>query len=125
EEAEILTLSSAETHIQLVLRNSSDGAVATTPGAHLMAIYNSGAKAPQPPEVRHVGKAYPLASKQATPAVAPPAAPSAPPPPIPRTVEVIRGTTRTEMASPSEPERKKETEKKKMTGRIHASYTLA
>jgi pilus assembly protein CpaB len=124
-EAEILTLTSGEGRIQLVLRNSSDTAVAPTSGAHLTAIYDGGTVAAdssvtQPVVSRHVEKP-PLAPPKPVVSSASPA----PPPARPRTVEVIRGTTRSEVTPPSVTEKKEETEKRKVTRRHYALYMFA
>ena len=121
DEAEILTLTSGEGRIQLVLRNSSDTAIAATPGAHLTAVYNAGATAVvssvPPMPIRHPDK---------PPAVSP--RPLAPVPPLvtpslpPRTIEVIRGTIRSDVTAPNEPKKKIDTEEKKVTGRLYAAY---
>jgi pilus assembly protein CpaB len=121
DEAEILTLTSGEARIQLVLRNSSDAAVAQTPGAHLAAIYNVASSVAQPVVNRYV-------VRPAAAVVKAPVAPVPPPPPTaapPRSVEVIRGTTRSDVAMPHETERKSGVENKKVTRRIYASYTFA
>ena len=121
DEAEILTLTSGEGRIQLVLRNSSDNRVEQTPGAHLTAIYGS---------VDHVVKsAVNRVPERATPPTAMPTKPAAPmvaavpEPPRQRTVEVIRGTTRSDV--PTGREIQGETQKKKVTGRLHAPFLLA
>jgi pilus assembly protein CpaB len=116
-EAEILTLTSGEGRIQLVLRNSSDTAVAPTPGAHLTAVYSSGASsstAPSPPARR----------SEKVVAMAKPTLPAPPAPPPPRTVEVIRGTSRSDVTLPRE-SGQKENEPKKITRRLYAPYRLA
>jgi pilus assembly protein CpaB len=124
DEAEILTLISGEGRIQLVLRNSSDTVVGPTPGAHLAAVYNAGTSSPAPAVNRHFER----------PVAAPPK-PSAPPPPVPQTVppraiEIIRGTTRSDVALPDETkpkakDKKMETEKTKVTRRLYAPYMFA
>jgi pilus assembly protein CpaB len=141
EEAEILTLTSGEGRIQLVLRNFSDNAVAQTPGAHLAAIYNVGANAvktssPQPVASRHFEKPPSAPSAPLIPIAAPP------PPLIPaRTVELIRGTIRSDVAMPgqatipnqtrpnepalNEKDKKIEIERKKVTSRLYAPYQFA
>lgn len=123
DEAEVLTLTSGEGRIQLVLRNSSDNKVEPTPGAHLTAIYGSGDRV-----VRStVPNRYPEKSPTATPtAPKPPAsmAPAIPEPPRQRTVEVIRGTTRSDVPAGRETPGG-DTQKKKVTGRLHATYCLA
>jgi pilus assembly protein CpaB len=109
EEAEILMLTSGEGRIQLILRNSADVSVASTPGVHLKAIYNAsapetGSAAPRRLE-RSTGTAK--STVAAGPAVAAPAAVQKP-----RTIEVIRGTTRTEVSAPTESDRQSSVEKK-------------
>jgi pilus assembly protein CpaB len=88
EDAEILSLASNETRIQLVLRNPLDTEVAKTPGtaiAKLFAGTQFTAPAPSKPVVvRKVVAPAPVAQVK----------PPAPPPPV--TVEVIQGTKRTE-----------------------------
>jgi pilus assembly protein CpaB len=123
EEAEVLTLTSGEARIQLVLRNSSDGAMATTPGAHLKTIYNSGSVAPEPNQNRRVDRSVMTRPKAtvASTAVVPPTEP-----PLPhRTIEVIRGNVRSDVAAPRDSEQKNEPEKKKITRWLHASYQSA
>jgi pilus assembly protein CpaB len=97
DEAEVLTLTSGEGRIQLVLRNSSDTAVAPTPGAHLKAIYSAGTEPVAPKVTQAVARHFePVLS-------APPKLPVPVPPPPPahkRTVEVIRGTTRSDVPTP-------------------------
>jgi pilus assembly protein CpaB len=145
EEAEILTLTSGEGRIQLVLRNSSDNTVAPTPGAHLTAIYSVGANVvktnvAQPVVSRHYDP--PISSQPKLPI---PAVPLAPPPVPTRTVEVIRGIMRSDVAmpdqtppnqrmpihvgpnetAPDEKDKKIEIEKRKVTRRLHATYAFA
>jgi len=52
EQAEILSLASNETRIQLVLRNPLDTEVAKVPGTGMSAIFNDRAPAPKPPMLR-------------------------------------------------------------------------
>jgi pilus assembly protein CpaB len=129
DEAEILTLTSGEGRIQLVLRNSSDTAVTPTPGAHLMAVYNAGAVV-----TKVVGPPAPIANRRVekplavAPNLPPPSALLPPPPPPKRTVEVIRGTTRSDITMTNESNeavKKAETEKKKLTRRLYAQYIPA
>jgi pilus assembly protein CpaB len=129
EEAEILTLTSGEGRIQLVLRNSSDTAVTSTPGAHLVAVYTAGAAvaraaAPAAPIATHRSeKPLPVGPNQIPPSALLPS-----PPPPTRTVEVIRGTTRSDITTTNESNeavKKAETEKKKLTRRLYAPYIPA
>lgn len=118
DEAEILTLTSGEGRIQLVLRNSSDSKIEPTPGAHLAAIYGSADRS-----VRNVVNQAPVRTVSAAPKAPLPPAP-APPTPRPRTVEVIRGTTRSDVpASPETPG--SDTQWKKVIGELYASHAMA
>jgi len=84
EEAETLTLANNRGQIQLVLRNSSDQAMAKTSGSYEPELYRGHGHRPEPaphPRVRPEPK---------TTAIAPP-----PPPPAALEVVVIRGTQRT------------------------------
>ena len=83
QQAEMLSLASTQTSIQLVLRNPLDTDIAKTNGSAVAQLFNSGAALP-PAE-------KPAASIRPTP---PPAALA--PPPTPRVVEVINGIKRTE-----------------------------
>jgi pilus assembly protein CpaB len=119
EEAEILTLTSGEGRIQLVLRNSSDTAVAPTPGAHLKALYSNGTSGESGHEPAPVARHYekPVAPKPLV-AAAPPAPPSAP-----RTVEVIRGTTKSDVTLGKQSgDAVKGSELKKTTRRAYAQH---
>ena len=85
-DAEVLTLSSGEGHIQLVLRNSTDAAAASSPGVQLSEIYGTvtaphAAEVPAPsaaPAERHAARS-----------------PAAPAPSPASTIEVIHGVSRT------------------------------
>ncbi|HXP85978.1 MAG TPA: Flp pilus assembly protein CpaB [Bryobacteraceae bacterium] len=104
EQAETLTLSNSEGHIQLVLRNSSDETIERTTGKNISELYGAAIRATP----TH-GKAYdpvedtakrprpkPVAVAVAPPPPPPVAAPPAPPPPPPMDqVVVIRGTVKT------------------------------
>lgn len=85
-EAEMLTLATDGGHIQLVLRNSTDGAVQTAVGAELSAIY--GVSKP-----RAAGESKPRAAAKPT-SVAWVQKPYSAVAPV-ESVEVIRGTRRT------------------------------
>ena len=93
EQAEVLSLASAETRIQLILRNPMDKEETTTKGTTVSYLYeNKNGLAP-------TGKPAPVASKGTKRAAAPPpppppvkAKPEPPPPPI--VVEVIHGSSR-------------------------------
>jgi pilus assembly protein CpaB len=134
DEAEILTLTSGEGRIQLVLRNSSDTAVAVTPGAHLTAIYNSlnnGATISNsaPAASRHFEKPSSPPAKPLSSSVPPTPSP-APPTLSPHTIEVIRGSTRSDVVlpkdtGPKESGKTSETERKKVMRRFYAPYPLA
>jgi pilus assembly protein CpaB len=86
EQAEMLSLASSQTTIQLVLRNPMDTQIAKTSGTAVVQLFHSNMTLP--PE-----------EKAGQPVVARPAprpARTAPPPPQPRVVEVILGTKRAE-----------------------------
>jgi len=93
QEAEILALTSGEGRIQLVLRNSSDTAIAPTPGANLKGVYAGGATIP-PPTARRVERSVSSPAKvvnsKASAALPVPA----------RSVEVIRGIVRSDVITP-------------------------
>ena len=89
EQAEILSLASNETRIQLVLRNPLDTKEAKTPGTAMARLF--GAAAPTPVAAKPAGR--PMQSKPAPVPVVAVAAPPAPPPP-PLVVEVIHGAQR-------------------------------
>ncbi|HZQ54664.1 MAG TPA: Flp pilus assembly protein CpaB [Bryobacteraceae bacterium] len=86
DQAELLSLASNETRIQLVLRNPLDKAVAKTPGIALASLFSDGNTPPPPPKPKPVA-----IRKAALPHVDPP-------PPAPRSylVEVINGSKRSE-----------------------------
>jgi len=85
EQAEMLSLASSQTTIQLVLRNPLDTQVAKTPGSAVAQLF-------------HPGMVLPPEDKPGAPAAQAPRAKPSPPaaPPKPRTVEVILGTKRAE-----------------------------
>jgi pilus assembly protein CpaB len=97
-EAEILTLANNFGQIQLVLRNSSDQAVAETEGSVISELFG-GKKHPKPaaepaPAPRpRPAKAAPVQTAVAVSPAAPP--PPPPPPAAPSEIVVIRGTQRT------------------------------
>lgn len=105
EQAETLTLSSSEGHIQLVLRNSSDETIERTTGKTTSELYGSAIRATptvkakpstDPTEAPPRPRPKPVAVAKATPPPPPPAPVAvAPPPPPPDQVVVIRGTVRT------------------------------
>jgi pilus assembly protein CpaB len=96
EQAEILSLASNETRIQLVLRNPLDTQTAKTTGVALASLYGVVAK---PPE-----STAPKPRRVVTHVTLPPvvAAPTRPPAPV--TVEVINGAKRVESKFQSAPE---------------------
>ena len=122
-EAEVLALASVEGRIQLVLRNSADIAVASTPGAHLRAVYGNGVSELPPaatrrPERSLVGNVKPTPALPSIP-VTPPVLPKA------RIIEVIRGTNRSEVNAPGDAETPSRVERKKVTTRLYELPTLA
>jgi pilus assembly protein CpaB len=96
DQAETLTLANSEGRIQLVLRNSSDQTIESTPGRYVAELYGAAVKRTPPvkgstqddiPIHRAVAVAPP---PPPVPVVAPP-----PPPPPPDQIVMIRGNTRT------------------------------
>jgi len=87
EQAEMLSLASSQTTIQLVLRNPLDTQIAKTPGSAVAQLFHSGMVLA--PEAKSGAQAAPVPR----PALPPAAAPATP---KPRMVEVILGTKRTE-----------------------------
>jgi pilus assembly protein CpaB len=85
DQAEILSLASNETRIQLVLRNPLDTQTAKTPGIALASLYNGQKPLEQPPKPR------PVAARVKLPPVVEPPRPQAP-----VMVEVINGAKRSE-----------------------------
>ena len=116
DEAEILALTSGEGKIQLVLRNSSDTDVAPTHGANLKTVYSVGGVA-VPPIVNRRYDKPPGTLKPPVEIASPVTVPT-----TPRTVEVIRGTTRSDVTTQDGTEKKSGTEKRKVTERRHAPY---
>jgi pilus assembly protein CpaB len=95
EQAEILSLASNETRIQLILRNPIDTATVNTPGTAISNLFSGRSGLPEPaaapsstpkPKVRPAAQAKPVAVKAPEPAKVV----------VPLTVEVITGTTRAE-----------------------------
>jgi len=91
EQAEILSLASSETRIQLVLRNPLDTQVAKTPGTAVANLF-TGQKLTLPGS----GGGAPRASSRAAPP--PPVVEKKPPPPI--VVEVLHGARKAETSFP-------------------------
>jgi pilus assembly protein CpaB len=88
EQAEILSLASNETRIQLVLRNPLDTQTAKTPGTAVAALYGE-AKAPAPVAVSRPRAVVPVAARAAPqPTIIVPLAPYQ--------IEVFNGPQRTE-----------------------------
>ena len=85
EQAETLTLASADARIQLVLRNGSDQTIEKTPGHDIAELY--GERSP-----RKKTEANPAPRPRPRPVVVAAAPP--PPPPPPDQIVVIRGTTK-------------------------------
>lgn len=96
DQAETLTLANSEGRIQLVLRNSSDQTIETTPGRYTAELYGQAAKrvAPKPFVDDVVPHPRPVVAAAPPPPVAPPVA-APPPPPPPDQIVMIRGNTRT------------------------------
>ena len=86
EQAEMLSLASTETSIQLVLRNPLDTEISKTNGSAVAQLLYAGAGIPNEAKSRPAGPVRPK-----------PPAPVLPPPTKPRLVEVIHGVKRAEM----------------------------
>jgi pilus assembly protein CpaB len=84
EQAETLTLASADARIQLVLRNGSDQTIAKTPGHDIAELYGERSVHKKTPEENPAPRSRP---RPVAVAAAPP-----PPPPPPDQIVVIRGT---------------------------------
>ncbi len=93
EQAEVLSLASNETRIQLVLRNPTDKESVKTPGTSIAYLFNGrdGMPAPKPLKPAPVRKA-PLPAPAPQPVAAAPKAPEK----VNITVEVITGSKKTE-----------------------------
>jgi len=96
EQAEILSLASNETRIQLVLRNPLDTVAAKVPGAAMPVLFGG-------PKVAAPAQPRPAAPAPKVTVAEPPKA-TPPPPPPPMRIEVINGALRTEtrFARPTE-----------------------
>jgi pilus assembly protein CpaB len=101
EQAEILSLASNETRIQLVLRNPTDKEITKTKGTAIAYLFG----APQT-EAKPVPKPAPR-PKKALVAAAPPPAPVPQKIDIPILVEIIHGAKKTEVTFKSEDDRNK------------------
>jgi len=102
EQAETLTLANVDGRIQLVLRNSSDAGMETTPGRHVDELFSGGRRPAPPPVVTAAApKPKPKPAEPAPPVAAPVvAAPPPAPPPVDQVV-IIRGAVRTVETLPS------------------------
>src|SRR6202453_2176277 len=85
EQAETLTLASADARIQLVLRNGSDQTIEKTPGHDIAELYG------ERPSRKKTAETAPAPRPRPRPVVVA-AAPPPPPPPPPDQIVVIRGT---------------------------------
>lgn len=85
EQAETLTLASADARIQLVLRNGSDQTIEKTPGHDIAELYGERPSRKKVPENNAPARPRPRPVVVA-------AAPPPPPPPPPDQIVVIRGT---------------------------------
>jgi pilus assembly protein CpaB len=91
EQAEVLSLASNETRIQLILRNPLDTETSKTPGIALASLYSGGVKPPEAP----APKPRPVTARVKLPPAVEPARPA---PPV--MVEVINGAKRVESKFP-------------------------
>jgi len=93
EQAEVLSLASSETRIQLVLRNPLDTETSKTAGTALSSLYGGAVKPPEP-----AAKPRPVVARVKLPA---PVAVEPPKPAPPVMVEVINGAKRVESKFPA------------------------
>lgn len=101
EQAEILSLASNETRIQLVLRNPMDKDITNTPGTAIANLF-SGARLSAPEAAPAAPRRVAVVAKAAPPPPPAPIAAAPPPPPAPIVVEMIHGNARTEVKFKSE-----------------------
>ena len=95
EQAELLSLASAQTQIQLVLRNPMDHEVTKTPGTALSLLFNGGKLKPEVGSV--AGQAARAASRaEAIASAAQPVLAAAPKKEEPFVMEIISGTKKAE-----------------------------
>jgi len=100
DQAETLTLANSEGRIQLVLRNSSDQTIETTPGRYAAELYGNAVKRTPVKPTYVADDSAPRRQAPAPPPPVPVAAPPPPPPP-PDQIVMIRGNTRTVEVLPS------------------------
>lgn len=98
DQAEMLSLASTETTIQLVLRNPLDTAITKTSGSAVAQLFHPGEPFPAAPKSGAASGPRQAAPRHPTPP------PALPPPPKARVVEVIHGVKRAEMQFDSRPE---------------------
>ncbi len=96
EQAEILSLASSETRIQLILRNPIDTATVQTPGTAISNLFSGKSGLPTAPEPPPPSAPKPRRAPVAAKHAAPPPPPEAAKVVLPLTVEVITGTKRAE-----------------------------
>jgi pilus assembly protein CpaB len=101
DQAETLTLANSEGRIQLVLRNSSDQTIETTPGRYVSELYGAAVKRSPPPKVIPDELAYTPKKPVAAAPPPPPVAAPPPPPPPPDQIIMIRGNQRTVEVMPN------------------------
>jgi pilus assembly protein CpaB len=106
-QAEILSLASNETHIQLVLRNPADTEVVKAPGTMVASLFGGAVPAPDPVDPGRKTTAPPRVLQPTSVLPVPPveqpiAAPARPPAPKPFVVEELNGSTLTQATFRSE-----------------------
>jgi len=101
EEAEVLSLASNESHIQLVLRNPLDTETAKVPGTQLSTLFGA---PPAPPPAPPRPRVTPVAAKQAE--RGPERVPEKIVPPPPYQIEIFNGAARSEAKFARPPEAK-------------------
>jgi len=103
EQAEMLSLASNQTNIQLVLRNPLDTQMAKTPGTAIQELFaNAGARKPKPPVTESKKVALNTAPRMGPPRLD--FKPLPPPPPRTFTMEIINGDKKSESKFQIQPE---------------------
>jgi pilus assembly protein CpaB len=101
EQAEILSLATNQTSIRMVLRNPLDHEVAKTPGTNLAAMWGGAGKGlsfkPAPESEGSADPKPPKAPRPVVAKVAPPPLPPAVKKEAPFNMEIISGTSKTEV----------------------------
>lgn len=105
DQAETLTLANSDGHIQLILRNSTDATVETTPGRYVEELYSSNRRKVAAKETTPAAPVAPRPRPKPVEAAPPPPPPvvitQAPAPPPPDQIIEFRGNARTVESLPA------------------------